>query len=406
MLTFTFSLCLIILCSKEYILKYADRISLLGSETAFELLAKAKRLEAQGHSVIHMEIGEPDFTTPKNIIDAGVKALYDGHTHYTGSAGDFKNRTLYAEYLSKRYSCNLDGENIIITPGAKPIIFLTALAVIDPGDEVIYPDPGYPIYRSVVNFLEGVHKPYYLREESGFRFDAEEVKSLVSDKTKLLILNSPHNPTGGVLTKEDLKLVIDLAMKHDFWILSDEIYSRILYGREHVGVMNFPEAFDRIILLDGHSKTYAMTGWRLGYACVNKEMAKHLTTLMTNANSCTAAFTQIAGVEALLGDQSVVEAMIAEFKERRDIIVEEMNKLPGVTCHKPEGAFYVFPNFKSYGKKSSELQQLFLDGGAAVLAGTAFGPGGEGYMRFSYATSKDNIKEGLSRVAKVLANIK
>jgi aspartate aminotransferase len=387
-------------------LKYADRLSLLGSETAFELLAKAKKLEAEGHNVIHMEIGEPDFITPKNIIDAGIKALLEGHTHYTGSAGDFKNRSLYADYLNKRYGCKLDGENIIITPGAKPVIFLSALAVINPGDEVIYPDPGYPIYRSVVNFLEGVHKPYFLREESGFRFDPEEVKNLVSPKTKLLILNSPHNPTGGVLTREDLELVIDLAMKHDFWILSDEIYSRILYGREHVGVMNFPEAFDRIILLDGHSKTYAMTGWRLGYACVNKELAKHFTTLMTNANSCTAAFTQIAGVEALHGDQSAVEGMVEEFKARRDLIVDEMNKLPGVTCHKPDGAFYVFPNFKSYGKKSSELQQLFLEGGVAALAGTAFGPGGEGYMRFSYATSKENIREGLSRVAKILADIK
>jgi aspartate aminotransferase len=387
-------------------LKYAERISRLGSETAFEVLAKAKKLEAQGHSIVHMEIGEPDFTTPKNIIDAGVKALYEGHTHYTGSAGDFKNRTSYADYLNTRYGTKLDGENIVITPGAKPVLFLSALAIINPGDEVIYPDPGYPIYRSVVNFLEAEHKPYHLLEENDFRFDADEVKSLVTNKTRLMILNTPHNPTGGVLTREDLELVIDLAVKHDFWVLSDEIYSRILYGREHASVMQFPEAFDRIILLDGHSKTYAMTGWRLGYAAINKELAGYMTTLMTNANSCTAAFTQIAGVEALHGDQSAVEAMVKEFEARRNVIVKGMNALPGVTCHNPEGAFYVFPNFKSYGRKSSELQQLFLDGGVAALAGTAFGPAGEGYMRFSYATSQDNIREGLSRVAKVLANLK
>ncbi len=387
-------------------MKYADRLSRLGTETAFELLAKAKLLEAQGVDMVHMEIGEPDFTTPRNIIDAGIQALNDGHTHYTGSAGALENRKSYADYLNRRYGANLDWENLVIMPGAKPVIFHSMLAIINPGDEVVYPDPGYPIYRSLVSFLEAKAMPYGVREENEFRFDPEQLKSLVSDSTKLMIVNSPQNPTGGVLTYDDWRLIIDLAMKHDFWVLSDEIYSRIIYDGEHVGVMNFPEAFDRVVLLDGHSKTYAMTGWRLGYACCNKELAGYLTTLMTNANSCAAAFTQIAGGEALHGDQSAVEEMVRTFRERRDIIVAGMNALPGVTCHKPKGAFYVFPNFKSYGRKSKELQEIFLKAGVASLAGTSFGPGGEGFMRFSYAASKESINKGLDRVREVLDNLK
>jgi len=386
--------------------KYADRVSRLGTETAFELLAKAKRLEAEGKDIIHLEIGEPDFITPRNIMDAAVKAMYEGHTHYTGSAGDWGMRNRYADYLNQRYNASLDGENIVITPGAKPVLFLSALALIDPGAEVIYPDPGYPIYHSVVEFLEATAKPYHLREESGFRVDVEELRSLVSERTRVMIVNSPANPTGGMLTREDWQVIIDLAMEYGFWVLSDEIYSRIIYEGEHVGVMHFPEAFDRVVLLDGHSKTYAMTGWRLGYACCNKELAGYLTKLMTNANSCAAAFTQIAGAEALHGDQSAVEEMVREFDRRRKLIVRLMNELPGVSCHNPKGAFYVFPNFKSYGRTSRELQQIFLENGVACLAGTSFGAAGEGYMRFSYANSVENIERAVERVAGVLNTLR
>jgi len=384
--------------------KYASRLSRLGSETAFELLAKAKVLEAKGKNIVHMEIGEPDFITPKNIINAAKKALDEGYTHYTGSAGDLHCRQRYIDYVNQRYGSNLTWENVVITPGAKPVLFHSALALIDPGDEVIYPNPGYPIYHSVINFLEAKPVPYILEEEHGFRFRVEELEKLVSDRTSVMIVNSPHNPTGGVLTYDDWKVITDLAEKHDFWILSDEIYSRIIYEGEHVGVMSFPELFERVVLLDGHSKTFAMTGWRLGYAVCNKELAGYITTLMTNANSCTATFTQRAGIEALHGDQSEVENMVREFNERRKLIVAGMNDLPGVKCHDPKGAFYVFPNFSSYGLKSKELQDRLLnEAGVACLAGTAFGSAGEGYMRFSYATSRENITEGLKRVREFLA---
>lgn len=387
-------------------MKYATRLSRLGTESAFELLAQARALEAQGRDIVHLEIGEPDFDTPHNVKEAAIKALNDGWTHYTPSAGIPQMREKYAQALNDRYGTSVTAENIVITPGAKPVIFLGGLAIIDEGDEVIYPNPGYPSYESIIEFLGAKAVPYVLREENEFRFSLDEVASLITPKAKMIVLNSPQNPTGGVLTHEDLQGVVDLALKHDLWLLSDEVYSRIIYEGEHVGLMNFPEIFDRMIFLDGHSKTYAMTGWRLGYVCCNEQMAAHMTKLTLNANSCTAAFTQIAGAEALLGDQSAVEAMVAEFKARRDLIVDGLNALPGVNCHKPKGAFYVFPNFKSFGLSSKEVEQRLLEeAGVCCLAGTAFGEMGEGYLRFSYANSQQNIKKALQRIGDWLAEL-
>lgn len=385
---------------------YAKRLERLGTESAFDVLAKAKKLEAEGRSIIHLEIGEPDFDTPKNVKDAAVKAIYEGYTHYTPSAGLYEMRQKYAEAINKRYGTSVKAENIVITPGAKPVLFLSALAIIEEEDEVVYPDPGYPIYHSVISFLGAKGVPYVLREENDFRFDPDEMRKLVNERTKLIILNTPQNPTGGVLSKSDLEVVIDLAEKFNCWILSDEVYSRIIYEGEHASVMHFPEAFHRIILLEGHSKTYAMTGWRLGFACCNETLAGHLTRLMTNANSCTAAFTQVAGSEALLGDQSEVEKMVEEFRARRDLIVKGLNEIPGVTCKKPRGAFYVFPNFSSFGLTSLELEHRLMDeAGVACLAGTAFGKMGEGYLRLSYANSRENIEEALRRIKEFTSKI-
>ncbi len=385
---------------------YAERLTRLGTEGAFDVLARAKRLEAEGKSIIHLEIGEPDFDTPKNIKDAAVEALFEGYTHYTPSAGIFEMREKYAEAINKRYSTKVDAENIVITPGAKPVLFLSALAIIEEGDEVVYPDPGYPIYASVAGFLGAKLVPYALREENDFRFDSDEFQELVTKNTKLIILNTPHNPTGGVLTREDMELVMNLAEKNDAWVLCDEVYSRIIYDGEHVSVMHFPEYFERVILLEGHSKTYAMTGWRLGFACCNQTLARHLTRLMTNANSCTAAFTQIAGAEALLGDQSEVDNMVAEFRERREIIVNGLNETTGVSCRTPKGAFYVFPNFSSFGVSSTELEHRMMEeAGVACLAGTAFGNMGEGYLRFSYANSRQNIQEALNRIGEFVKKL-
>jgi aspartate/methionine/tyrosine aminotransferase len=388
-------------------MKYAERLSRLGTETAFEVLAKAKALEAQGRDIIHLQIGEPDFDTPRNVKDAAIKALNEGWTHYTASAGIYEMRKKYAEYVSKFHKVDVAPEEIVITPGAKPVLFLGILALVDEGDEVVYPNPGYPIYHSVANFLGAKCVPMILREEDDFRFNVDELKKLVNPKTKLIIINTPQNPTGGILTKSDLEVIAELAHKYDCYVLSDEVYSRIVYEGEHVGILSIPGMKERAVLLDGHSKTYAMTGWRLGYAVVNKDLAVWMTRLMTNANSCTAAFTQIAGAEALLGDQSSVEKMVAEFKARRDLIVKGLNSIPGISCTMPKGAFYVWPNFKSLGRSSKFLEEYFLnDAGVACLSGAAFGSEGEGYIRFSYANSQENIKKALERVASAVEKLR
>jgi aspartate aminotransferase len=381
----------------------AERMKRLGTETAFEVLARAKAMEAKGRDIIHLEIGEPDFDTPRNIIDAAIKALNEGFTHYGPSAGLPTARKTFAEFITKDRGVEVGPENIVITPGAKPILFFSILALCEKGDEVIYPNPGFPIYESVINFVGAKPVPIPLREEKAFSFDLEEMKGLVNDKTKLMIINSPQNPTGGVLTPDDMKGIAELAAKHDAWILSDEVYSKMVYEGEHVSIYDYPEVKDRTILLEGHSKTYAMTGWRLGYGIMPPALAEQISKLQTNSNSCTASYTQMAGIEAITGDQTESRKMMAEFKARRDLIVDGLNKIPGFKCLKPKGAFYVFPNITGTGMKSKQIEEHLLEkAGVAGLSGTSFGKYGEGYLRFSYANSQENLKKALAKIAEVL----
>jgi aspartate/methionine/tyrosine aminotransferase len=378
---------------------FAERMSRLGTETAFEVLARAKAMEAEGRDMVHLEIGEPDFDTPPNIIKAAIKALKSGYTHYGPSAGLVDARRVFAEHITKDRGVEVKPENIVITPGAKPILFFSILALVDEGDEVIYPNPGFPIYESVINFVGGKAVPIPLREEKGFSFDVDELRALVNEKTKLIIINSPQNPTGGILAKKDMKTVAELADKYDAWILSDEVYSKIIYEGKHVSIYDFPEVKDRTILLEGHSKTYAMTGWRLGYGIMPLRIAEAVARLQTNSNSCTASFIQMAGIEALTGSQSKSRKMVKEFKARRDLIVDGLNSIPGFRCLKPKGSFYVFPNITGTGMKSKELETFLLEkAGVAGLSGTSFGKYGEGYLRFSYANSQENIKKALEKI--------
>jgi aspartate aminotransferase len=378
---------------------FAERMSRLGTETAFEVLAKAKAMEAQGRDMVHLEIGEPDFDTPPNIIKAAINALKSGFTHYGPSAGLPDARRVFAEHITKDRGVEVKPENIVITPGAKPILFFSILALVDRGDEVIYPNPGFPIYESVINFVGGKSVPIPLREEKGFSFDVDELRTLVNEKTKLIIINSPQNPTGGMLTKKDMKVVAELADRFNAWILSDEVYSKIIYEGKHVSIYDFPEVKERTILLEGHSKTYAMTGWRLGYGIMPPKLAEAVARLQTNSNSCTASFTQMAGIEALTGSQAKSRKMVREFKARRDLIVDGLNAIPGFKCLKPKGSFYVFPNITGTGKKSKELETYLLEkAGVAGLSGTSFGKYGEGYLRFSYANSQENIKKALDKI--------
>ncbi|MCU0639233.1 MAG: pyridoxal phosphate-dependent aminotransferase [Candidatus Krumholzibacteria bacterium] len=381
----------------------AERMSRLGTETAFEVLARAKAMEAAGRDIVHLEIGEPDFDTPRNIIDAAIKALNSGYTHYGPSAGIPEVRKVFAEFLTKDRGVEVKPENIVITPGAKPILFFSILALVNKGDEVIYPNPGFPIYESVINFVGAKPVPIPLREDKAFSFDLNEMKQLVNDRTKLIIVNTPHNPTGGVLTAKDMQGIAELAKKHDAWILSDEVYSKMVYDGKHVSIYDYPEVMDRTILLEGHSKTYAMTGWRLGYAAMPAELAAHISKLQTNSNSCTSSFTQMAGVEALTGPQDASIKMMAEFKARRDMFVEGLNRIPGFKCLKPSGAFYVFPNITGTGMKSKQIEEFLLDkAGVAGLSGTSFGKYGEGYLRFSYANSQANLRKALDKISKAL----
>ena len=378
---------------------FAERMSRLGTETAFEVLARAKAMEAEGRDMVHLEIGEPDFDTPPNIVKAAIKALKSGYTHYGPSAGLLDARRVFAEHITKDRGVEVKPENIVITPGAKPILFFSILALVDEGDEVVYPNPGFPIYESVINFVGGKAVPIPLREEKGFSFDVDELRTLVNEKTKMIIINSPQNPTGGMLTKKDMKAVAELADKYDAWILSDEVYSKIIYEGKHVSIYDFPEVKDRTILLEGHSKTYAMTGWRLGYGIMPLKLAEAVSRLQTNSNSCTASFTQIAGIEALTGSQSRSRKMVKEFKVRRDLIVDGLNSIPGFKCLRPKGSFYVFPNITGTGMKSKDLETFLLEkAGVAGLSGTSFGKYGEGYLRFSYANSQENIKKALEKI--------
>jgi len=380
-------------------MKLADRMSRLGTETAFVVLAKAKQLEAKGKKIVHLEIGEPDFDTPGNIIDEAVKALNNHWTHYGPAAGLPQLRQTIAEEINRTRPINVGPENVVVTPGGKPIMFYVLLALVNEGDEVIYPNPGFPIYESVINFIGAKAVPIKMREEKQFCLDVDELASLVTPKTRMIIINSPQNPTGSVLSEADLKAIAEIAIKNDIYILSDEIYSRILYDGKHNSIVAFDGMKDRTIILDGYSKTYAMTGWRLGYGVMPTDLAEQVAKLQTNCNSCTASFTQIAGIEAIKGDQSEADKMVAEFKKRRDIIVDGLNAIDGFECQKPEGAFYVFPNVEKLGFSSSELEGKFLnEAGVAVLSGTSFGAYGEGYIRFSYANSVENIQKALAKL--------
>ena len=380
-------------------LRLASRMSRLGTETAFEVLVRAKALERQGRDIVHLEIGEPDFDTPSNIIEAATDALHKGWTHYGPSAGLPDLRETIAQYVSDTRRVKAAAEEVVVVPGGKPIIFYTIMALAEEGDEVIYPNPGFPIYESMINFVGAKAVPIQLREDLQFRLDVNELKSLITDRTRLIILNSPQNPTGGVLGKQDVKDIADAIGDRDIMVLSDEIYSRLLFEGDHHSIMSLPDWKERTILLDGFSKTYAMTGWRMGYGVMRADLAQHISRLMTNSNSCTASFTQIAGVEALKGDQSSVDKMNKEFMRRRDVFYERVNKIKGFSCLKPKGAFYMFPNIQKTGWPSKKLADALLDqAGVAALSGTAFGAFGEGYLRFSIANSMENINKALDRV--------
>jgi aspartate/methionine/tyrosine aminotransferase len=383
----------------QHELQLARRMSRLGTETAFEVLNKARALERQGKSIIHLEIGEPDFDTPANVIEAGVEALRGGWTHYGPSAGLPELRQTIADYVSRTRGVKVSPEEVVVVPGGKPIIFFTMLALIEEGDEVIYPNPGFPIYESMIHYAGGKAVPIKLHEERDFSLDVHELSPLITDRTKLIILNSPHNPTGGVMQRPEVESLARIIGDRNIAILSDEIYSRLLFEGEHFSIMSVPGMQERTILLDGFSKTYAMTGWRLGYGVMRPDLAAHITRLMTNSNSCTASFTQMAGIEALRGDQSSVDHMCEEFKHRRDVFVAGLNQIKGFSCRIPKGAFYVFPNITQTGWKSKPLADALLEqAGVAGLSGTSFGAFGEGYLRFSVANSLENLQHALDRI--------
>ena len=383
----------------QYELRLAERMSRLGTETAFEVLNKARALERQGKQIIHLEIGEPDFDTPANVVESAVQALHKGWTHYGPSAGLPELRQAIAEEVSRTRGIDVKAEEVVVVPGGKPIIFFTILALVNEGDEVIYPNPGFPIYESMINYVGGHAVPIRLQEQKDFGFDVNELASLITDRTKLIILNSPHNPTGGVLTKQDIRDIAKVIGDRNIIVLSDEIYSRLIFEGEHYSIMAVPGFKDRTILLDGFSKTYAMTGWRMGYGVMRADLATHITRLMTNSNSCTASFTQIAGIEALRGDQSSVETMRQEFQRRRDSFVAGLNRIKGFSCRMPKGAFYVFPNITGTGWKSKKLADALLEeAGVACLSGTAFGDFGEGYLRFSVANSLENLNKAQQQI--------
>lgn len=381
----------------------ASRMSRLGTETAFEVLARARALEAQGRSVIHLEIGEPDFDTPANIVAAAKQALDDGFTHYGPSPGLPQLRQAIAEDFSRRRGVPVTSEQVVVFPGGKPVMFFMLLALLEEGDEAICPNPGFPIYESMIRYSGATVVPLPLRQELEFRVDVDELRSLVTERTKLVIINSPQNPTGSLLTSADIKAIAELCSERGIWLLSDEIYSRLVYEGEHDTALRYGDP-NRIVVLDGFSKTYAMTGWRLGYCITSKEFAVSMARLQTNATSCTAAMIQMAGVEALNGPQDDVDTMVAEFARRRTLIVQGLNAIEGISCVEPKGAFYVFPDIRGTGFTSKQLENRLLDeAGVACLSGTSFGAHGEGFLRFSYANSVQNIEEALRRVSSFLA---
>ena len=380
-------------------LRLAKRMSRLGTETAFEVLVRARALERQGKNIIHLEIGEPDMDTPANVVEAGVDALRKGFTHYGPSAGLPELREAIAVDVSSSRGIKVSADEVVVVPGGKPIIFFTILALVEEGDEVIYPNPGFPIYESMINFLGAKAVPILLREERDFRLDVNELAGLITDRTKLIILNSPQNPTGGIITKKDVEDIAAAIGDRDIMVMSDEIYSRLMFEGEPYSIASIDGFRDRTIILDGFSKTYSMTGWRLGYGVMRSDLAVHIARLMTNSISCTATFTQMAGIEALGGDQSEPEEMRQEFQRRRDVFVSGLNQIKGFSCRLPKGAFYTFPNIKQTGWSSKKLADALLDDvGVAALSGTAFGAYGEGYLRFSIANSIENLQQALDRI--------
>ncbi len=387
-------------------MRLAKRLGRLGTETAFEVLVKARALEAQGRDIIHLEIGEPDFATPANVVEAASRALREGYTHYCPSAGLNELREAIACEIRTTRGVKVDPDWIVVTPGGKPIMFYLLLAVVEAGDEVLYPNPGFPIYESMINFAGGTPVPIPLRQELKFRFDPREFQSKVTERTKLIIINSPQNPTGGLLTESDLQTIAEVARERDVLVLSDEIYSHIIYGEAHQSIATLSGMLERTIILDGFSKTYAMTGWRLGYGVMHPTLQTHVSKLVTNSVSCTAPFIQRAGLEALANTAAAVSHMVAEFRRRRDLIVRGLNEIPGLQCLCPSGAFYVFPNIRAFGKSSSEFaDRLLMEAGVAALSGTAFGSYGEGYIRLSYANSLENLDRAIQRIREFTAHL-
>jgi aspartate/methionine/tyrosine aminotransferase len=388
-------------------MRVAQRMSNIGTETAFEAAARARALEAQGRDIVHLEIGEPDFDTPRNVSEAASRALLDeGATHYTNSTGIAPLREAIAADVKHWKGIETSPDQVVVTPGAKPIMFYAMLALIDEGDEVIYPNPGFPIYESMARYVGGTAVPAPLREENEFRMDVEEIASLITPRTKLLVFNTPHNPTGSVLTDADIRRLAELAVEHDLVVLADEIYGRLQYEGELLSIATLPGMAERTITLDGFSKTFAMTGWRLGYGIVPEWLVPSFSRLVINSVSCTNAFAQFGAVEALTGPQDAADAMRAEFIARRQLMVDGLNAIPGVTCVMPHGAFYTFPKVSSFGRTSVEIaDHLLYDAGVCGLAGTAFGKYGEGYLRFSYANSRENLQRALERVGESLAKL-
>lgn len=386
-------------------MRLADRMNNLGTETAFDCLCRAKALECT-MDVVHLEIGEPDFDTPRHIREAAKRAIDEGYTHYGPSAGLPELRAAIAEYAGRLRGAHFTPEQVVVTPGGKPVMAFAIMALVEEGDEVIYPNPGFPIYESMIEYMGGTAVPIRLREDRQFRLDAEELASLVNPRTKLIIINSPCNPTGGVLTRDDLKLIADTAVKHNVWVLSDEIYSEILYEGTFESIVQHADVRERLIILDGFSKTYAMTGWRIGYGIMPPLMADKLARIQTNTNSCTATFTQRACLDALRGPRDEVNRMLAEFRRRRDFIVEGLNNLKGFRCKLPAGAFYAFPNIEGTGLDCKVLaHRLLEEQGVACLAGTCFGKYGDGFLRFSYANSIENIGKALEKTERLLRQL-
>ncbi len=386
---------------------FTDRVRHLAPEGAYFMLERAQALEAAGREIIHLEIGQPDVPTFDNIVQAGIQAIRDGQTRYTPPAGLPRLRQVIADQAGRQRGIEVRPSQVVVGMGTKPALFFPTLALVEPGDEVIYPDPGFPTYEAMIGVAGGVPVPVPLREETGFSFDLDAFDAALSDRTRMIVLNSPGNPTGGVLPMSALEHIARAALERDLWVLSDEIYSRLVFdGGSAPSIAALPGMAERSVICDGFSKTYSMTGWRLGYGIMPEALAERVELLITHSTGCAAAFTQYAGIEALLGPQDQVEAVVAEYERRRDLLVAGLNAIPGVRCQVPQGAFYTFPNVTAFGRTSDWLAEYLLnEAGVATLPGTAFGAHGEGYLRFCFANSMDNIRRGIDRVAEALARL-